>query len=92
MSASAVAEGQGGISMPVVRALVIALLMILAALFLAMGLGVSIPNLSWRSVPARDIPIGILLVFAGLAVARFWTVPQNEEKLMAEWQRRKHRG
>ncbi len=75
--------------MPVIRGLVIALLMILAALFLAMGLGVPVPHLGWRSLPARDIPIGIVLVFAALAVARFWTTPEDEGKLLEDWQRRR---
>ena len=32
------------------------------------------------------------LVFAGLAVARFWAIPQDEGKLMQDWRRRKHDG
>ena len=75
--------------MRVVRGLVIALLMILAAFFLGVGPGVRVPLLPWRWVAARDIPIGILLIFAGLAVARFWTIPQNEGKLLDDWQRRR---
>ena len=75
--------------MSVVRSLVIALLLICAIFFLAMGLAVPIPHLHWRGLPVRDIPIGILLVLAGLAVARFWTVPQEESKLVDEWHRRR---
>lgn len=78
--------------MAVVRSLVIALLMLFALFFLAMGLDVPVPRLPWRGLAARDIPIGILLVFASLAVARFWTIPPNEEKLIEDWQRRKRRG
>jgi len=75
--------------MSAVRSLVIALLMICAIFFLAMGLAVPIPHLQWRGLPVRDIPIGILLVLAGLAVARFWTVPQDDSKLVDEWHRRR---
>ena len=75
--------------MSVVRSLVIGLLMIFAILFLALGLDVPIPHFPWRGVAARDIPIGILLVFAGLALARFWTIPQDEGKLVEEWHRRR---
>jgi hypothetical protein len=75
--------------MSVLRGLVIALLMIFAIFFLAMGLGVPIPHLPWRGLAARDVPIGILLVFAGLAVARFWSIPQDESKLVEDWHRRR---
>ena len=75
--------------MRVIRGLAIALLMILAAFFLGLGPAMRIPHLPWRWAPARDIPIGILLVLAGLAVARFWTIPQDEEKLLDDWQRRR---
>lgn len=75
--------------MPIARLLVIALLLIFAVLFLAMGLDVPIPHFPWRGLAARDIPIGILLVFAALAVARFWTIPQDDDKLIEEWQRRR---
>lgn len=77
--------------MRLAKSSLIALLLALAVLFLAMGLEVPIPHLPWRGVSARDIPIGILLVFAGMAVARFWTIAQNEDKLMDDWQRRRKR-
>ena len=77
--------------MPFIRTLVIALLMICGAFFLAVGLEVPVPYVSWHAVPARDIPIGIILVFGGIAVARYWTVPQDESQLVEEWKRtRKH--
>lgn len=75
--------------MSAVRLLVIAVLMIFAIFFLALGLDVPIPHLPRRSLAARDIPIGILLVFVGLAVARFWTIPRDEGKLVEEWHRRR---
>ena len=75
--------------MSVLKTFVIVLLMIFAILFLAIGLDVSVPHLPWRGLAARDIPIGILLVFAGLAVARFWNIPQDEGKLVEEWHRRR---
>jgi hypothetical protein len=50
-----------------VRSLVIALLMIFAVVFLMVGLNAPIPHLPWRGLAGRDIPTGILLVFAGLA-------------------------
>ena len=77
--------------MSAVRTLVIAILMILAAFFLAVGLDIPVPHLPWRGLAARDLPIGILLLFAGIAVARFWTVPQNEDRLLDEWKHRKVR-
>jgi hypothetical protein len=73
--------------MAIVRTLTIALLMIFAIYFLAMGLDIPVPHMPWRGMAARDIPIGILLVFAGLAVARFWTVPVDEEKLLDDFKR-----
>jgi hypothetical protein len=77
--------------MPFIRTLVIALLIVCGAFFLAEGLEVPIPYLSWHAVPARDIPIGLVLVFAGIAVARFWVAPQDESQLVEEWKRsRKH--
>ncbi len=75
--------------MAFLKMLVIALLMISAILFLAGGLDVPIPHLPWRGLPARDLPIGIVLVFAGLAVARFWVIPQDESKLVDQWQHRR---
>jgi hypothetical protein len=76
--------------MSILRTLVIAVLMIFAVFFLAMGLDIPVPHLPWRGLAARDIPIGILLVFAAIAVARFWTIPLNEEKLLEDWKKRKH--
>lgn len=75
--------------MSVVRSLVIALLMIFAVAVLMVSLNVPIPHLPWRGLAGRNIPIGILLVFVGLAVARFWTIPQDEGKLVEEWHRRR---
>ncbi len=75
--------------MRVMRGLVIAVLMILAAFFLGVGAGARVPLLPWRWVAARDIPIGIVLVLAGLAVARFWAIPLDEAKLLDDWQRRR---
>jgi hypothetical protein len=48
-----------------------------------------VPHLPWRGMAARDIPVGILLVLAAMAVARFWTVPEDEDKLLDEWKHRK---
>jgi hypothetical protein len=77
--------------MPFIRTLVIVLLVIGGAFFLCVGLEVPIPRLGWHAVPARDIPIGIAFVFAGIAVARFWIPPQDESQLVEEWKRsRKH--
>ena len=77
--------------MPFIRTLVIALLIACGAFFLALGLGVPIPYISWNVVPARDIPVGLVLVFAGIAVTRFWTPPEDESQLVEEWKRsRKH--
>ncbi len=76
--------------MSLLKALVIAVLMIFAVFFLAMGLGIPVPHMP-QGVPARDIPIGILLVLAGIVVSRFWSIPQNEEKLIEDFRRsRKH--
>ena len=71
--------------MSLLRTLIIAVLMIFAVFFLAMGMDIPVPHLPWRGMAARDIPVGILLVLAGIAVARFWTVPANEDKLVEEW-------
>lgn len=77
--------------MSVVKSLMIGLLILFAIFFLAMGLDIPVPHLPWRGLAARDIPIGILLIFAGLAVARFWTIPQDENKLIDDFRRtRKH--
>jgi amino acid transporter len=77
--------------MPFIRTLLIALLIACGAFLLAVGLEVPIPYISWHAVPARDIPIGILLVLAGIAVTRYWIPPQDESQLVEEWKRsRKH--
>ena len=73
--------------MSFVRILIIALLMICGAFFLAMGLDVPIPHLAWQASPGRDVAIGLVLVFAGIAVARFWTIPLDENKVMDDWKR-----
>ena len=73
--------------MSAVRTLIIALLMLFAVFFLATGLDIPIPHLPWRGLAVRDIPIGIVLLFAGIAVARFWTIPQDEERLLEEWKK-----
>jgi hypothetical protein len=70
--------------------LLIGVLIVAGAVFLAFGLDVPIPRLGYQGLPARDIPIGVVLVFAGIAVSRFWIVPQNENQLVEEWKNRKH--
>ncbi|HEY2860916.1 MAG TPA: hypothetical protein VGJ21_21075 [Terracidiphilus sp.] len=75
--------------MSVIRSFTIAILIIFAAFFLAMGVDIPVPHLPWRGMAARDIPVGILLVLAAMAVARFWTVPEDEDKLLDEWKHRK---
>ena len=75
--------------MSLLRAGVVTLLMLFATLFLAIGLDIPVPHLPWRPMASRDIPLGILLVFAGIAVARYWTVPEDEEKLLDDWKNRK---
>lgn len=75
--------------MSILRSLTIAVLMILAIFFLAEGLDIPVPHLPWRGFPARDISIGVLLVFAGLAVARFWIIPPDESRLIDDWNRRR---
>lgn len=77
--------------MTLLRLLVIGLLVVCGAFFLAMGLEVPLPNVGWHAAPGRDIAIGIVLVFAGIAIARFWTVPEDESKLVEDWKKsRKH--
>ena len=77
--------------MTLLRLLVIGLLVVCGAFFLAMGLEVPLPNVGWPAAPGRDIAIGIVLVFAGIAIARFWTVPEDESKLVEDWKKsRKH--
>jgi len=90
MSASVVDYGGEYNAMSLIRVLVIGMLMLCGAIFLAMGLEVAIPHLAWHPVPARDLPIGLILVFAGIAVARFWTLPTNEDHLLEDWKHRKH--
>ena len=77
--------------MPFIRTLVIALLIACGAFFLAVGLQVPIPYISWHGVAARDIPIGIVLIFAGIAATRFWVAPQDESQMVEEWKRSRKR-
>ena len=77
--------------MTFIRTLMIALLIAGGAFFLAMGLDVPLPSIAWHAVPARDISIGLVLIFGGIALARFWTPPQDESQIVEEWKRsRKH--
>lgn len=76
--------------MTFVRVLLIGLLFIAGAVFLAFGLGVPLPRLGYQGVPLRDIPIGMVLVFSGIAVSRFWVIPPDENQLIEEWKHRKH--
>ena len=71
--------------MSLLRLLVIGALVACGAFFLAMGLQVPLPNVGWHPAPGRDITIGIVLVLAAIATARFWTVPEDESKLVEDW-------
>ena len=53
--------------------LVLALL-VGGAFFLATGLGVVIPLITYKGLQAHGVPVGILLVAAGVALAAFWKV------------------
>jgi len=75
--------------MSILRSVFIAILMILGTFFLAEGAGIPIPQILWHASPARDISVGVLFVFAGIAVARFWTVPPDESRLIDDWRQRR---
>lgn len=77
--------------MSILKSVVVAVLLMFAIFFLAMGMDVPVPHLPWRGMAARDIPMGILLVLASIVVARFWTVPEDEQKLIDDFHRSRNR-
>jgi len=42
--------------------------------FLAHGLGVHIPKVEYKGPKAYDVPVGLFIVAAGIALAAFWKV------------------
>lgn len=53
-------------------------LLVGGAFFLATGLGVEIPLIKYKGLEARGVPVGIALLIAGVALARFWKVHSTE--------------
>jgi len=48
------------------------------AFFLATGLGVDIPLIKYQGLEAYGVPVGIVLLVVGVALARFWRVSTTE--------------
>lgn len=48
------------------------------ALFLASGLGVEISLIKYKELEVYGIPVGVALLVAGVALARFWKIRRTE--------------
>jgi hypothetical protein len=53
-------------------------LLVGGAIFLAIGIGVDIPLVKYKEFEAYGIPAGLVLLVAGVALARFWKVSKTE--------------
>jgi hypothetical protein len=56
------------------KVLVIILLVLIAAVFLAAGLGADIPQLEYSSAKAYGVPVGVVFLIAAVLIAKFWDV------------------
>jgi hypothetical protein len=65
--------GEG--TMPFLKGVVIALLLLLGVLFVYEGFGFDFRILNFESLDPYMIPIGSALIVAGVLVSKFWTVP-----------------
>ena len=50
------------------------LLLVAGILFLAGGIGVTLPLVKYEGIEATGVPVGIALVVAGIVLAAFWKV------------------
>ncbi|HWF93609.1 MAG TPA: hypothetical protein VG291_01475 [Xanthobacteraceae bacterium] len=61
--------------MRILKGIVIALLLLLGALFAYQEFGFDFRVLNFPFLGAYGIPVGIALIVAGMLVARFWRMP-----------------
>lgn len=54
-------------------------LLVAGCLFLAEGLGSQIPMIKYQGFEGKNLPVGAVLLVAGIALAYFWKVSVTEE-------------
>ncbi len=60
------------------KAFLVLVLMACGAFFLAAGLGAPIPRVEYHGLIVRDVPIGIAFLIAGIGLARYWKVSEEQ--------------
>jgi hypothetical protein len=58
----------------ILKFLLVGGLIVAGTLFLLKGLGVDLPVLKYKGLVVRDVPAGIILLGAAIALAKFWKI------------------
>jgi hypothetical protein len=64
----------------ILKVLVVISLLYLGTAFLLRHAGVELPMLKYKSLEAQNIPAGVVLLVAGVAIAKFWRVRWRETR------------
>lgn len=61
----------------ILKWIMVFLLMLAGATFLALGLGVQIPRVKYHALEAYGVPAGVALLAAGVALAALWKITRE---------------
>jgi len=55
-------------------------LLVAGSVAILVGFGVPIPAVTYKGFKARDLPVGVVLIVAAIALARFWKIEETTEE------------
>lgn len=61
-------------SVALMKVLLVFVVLLAGILFLAAGLGSNIPFVKYKEIEAYGVPVGVVLLVIGVALATFWKV------------------
>jgi hypothetical protein len=67
--------------MGTVRATLVEFLLIAAVIVLVEGLGLLIPSIKAKNTEVVNVPAGVILLGAAIALARHWVIKKKQRKL-----------
>lgn len=65
--------------MGIVKGFLIIVLLACGTVSLLVGFGAEIPYVKYKEIEAYGVPAGVLLLAAGIALARFWKIEEHRK-------------